>query len=199
MVRKQHKNGRPMRRTKYNGKKYFPYYLNEVANPGSKPPKWNTSMIVRALFLGTLGLTEREISIALGVHEHTINYWKRTKPEFKKALKKGKNVYINRVEDALQESATGYSHPAVHFSSHEGFVTETPYMKHYPPNVAAISFLLKNRARDRWLEPTEQNNQYNTFNILNVDLSEFTIEELKLMESVGLKQLTQNVGNRDSK
>ncbi len=66
-----------------------------VMNLGSKPVKWDKTMIFRALFLANLGLTEKEIAIAVDVHEHTIYYWKRTKPAFFDALQKeNKNTLI---------------------------------------------------------------------------------------------------------
>jgi hypothetical protein len=44
----------------------------------------------------------------------------------------------------------GYQHDDLHFSSYEGEVTATPYVKHYAPDTTAAIFWLKNRKPDDW-------------------------------------------------
>jgi len=188
-----------MRRTKFNGIQYPPYYLKDVANPGSMPTKWNKSMIARAFFLATEGFTDHKIAIALGVHKETIYYWKRTKPEFEEALKKGKDKWDDQVEQAMLESAVGYTHTDIHVSTtKDGKVIETPITKYYPPNVTAGIFWLKNRRRDKWADVhrLDQNVNINLAHIQHIDLNaEFTIAELEVLESVGLKQIAQHARN----
>ena len=161
-----------------------------VMNLGSKPVKWDKTMIFRALFLANLGLTEKEIAIAVDVHEHTIYYWKRTKPAFFDALQKGKQEYTNRVEKGLVESSVGYTHPAIHFSNHEGMVTQTPYIKHYPPNVAAMKFYLTNRAKDRWADIQQIDGIVQHKHSL--DLTNLSTTQLNALETIGVVELPEH-------
>ena len=81
MTRRNPPKKKGLTRTKFS--------TNGVKNPGSLPGKWNNTMAHRVLFLASLGLTEKQISIAVDVCVHSISYWKRTKPEFLEALQKG--------------------------------------------------------------------------------------------------------------
>ena len=195
MLRKRHKNGKPMRRTKFNGKTYTPYYLDNVANPGSMPNKWNKTMSPFVMFFASEGYTEKEIAIKLDVNLHTINYWKRTKPIFLEALEKGKDQYTNRVEKSLIENATGYTHPAIHFSVVDGTVIETPYIKQYPPNVTAQIFYLKNRARNRWMDVHRIEGHVQHRHVL--DLTNKTNQELQVLKTIGLVKLPEHGSNAD--
>ena len=162
-----------------------------VKNPGSKPAKWNHNMPLLSMFFASEGYTEKEIAIKLDVHVHTINYWKRTKPAFLEALSKGKDQYTNRVEKSLIENAVGYNHPAIHFSVINDKVVETPYIKHYPPNVTAQIFYLKNRARDRWMDVHKIEGQVNHRHVL--DLTNCSLEQLNALETIGLtKELPEH-------
>ena len=165
-----------------------------VKNPGSKPVKWNPSMALFAMFFASEGYTEKEIATKLDVHEHTINYWKRTKPTFLEALKKGKDHYTDRVEQSLIENAVGYTHPAIHFSVIDDTVVETSYLKHYPPNVTAQIFYLKNRARDRWMDVHKIEGEVNHRHVL--DLTNCSDEQLDALETIGLtKELPEHGTN----
>jgi len=166
-----------------------------VLNPGSKPGKWDESMIFRAMMLAMEGITEKKIAIALNVHEHTINYWKRTKPEFLEALQRGKAQYTERVEQSLVESAVGYSHPDTHFAVIDGEVIQTPTMKHYPPNVTAQIFFLKNRAPNRWQDVHRLEGSVQHRHIL--DLTKLSDKELKILENVGLVELPEHGDSND--
>jgi hypothetical protein len=70
--------------------------------------------------------------------------------QFLHALKGGKDSADDRVERSLYQRAVGYTYDAVHFSSFQGNVTETPYREHVAPDVVAQIFWLKNRRPDQW-------------------------------------------------
>jgi len=166
-----------------------------VMNPGSKPAKWNNTMAFRAMFLASLGLLEKEIALALDVHEHTINYWKRTKSEFLEALQKGKLEYTNRVESSLIESAVGYSHPDTDIRVVDGKIVMTPIIKHYPPNATAQIFYLKNRARDRWMDVHKIEGSVQHTHQL--DLTNLSMDQLSALESIGLVELPEHGSDTD--
>ena len=153
----------------------------------TKPVKWNEDRIRQAYLMALLfGATDTQISKVMGVSEHTITYWKRTKPEFLEALNKGKLTKDEQVERSLLERALGYSHPDVHISNYQGEITTTKITKHYPPSEVACIFWLKNRQRQKWADV-----QKSQINILHkhIDLTGFTRDQLELMESVGMKLL----------
>jgi len=186
---------RKLRRTKFNGIKYKPSYLDKVARPGSMPRKWEPGLALAVCFLAAEGYTEKEIAEKIDVHLHTINYWKRHKLDFKEALEKGKQQYEERVEQSLRESAVGYSHPAIYFSNHEGVVTQTPYTKHYPPNVAAIKFYLTNRARNRWADIQQIDGVM--LHKHQLDLTNLSMDQLSALESIGLVELPEHGSDTD--
>ncbi len=110
----------------------------------------------QALIFGEKGFTDKEIADFLGVTEQTVNNWKKSYPNFFESLKKGKAVADEKVERSLYNRATGYSHPDVHISNYQGNITITPIIKHYPPDVTAQIFWLKNRKPNEWRDKHEQ-------------------------------------------
>jgi len=169
-----------MTRTRFsNGKK--------IMQRTKKPVKWNEDRIRQAYLLALLfGATDVQIAKVMGVNEHTISYWKRTKPEFLEALNKGKLSKDEQVERSLFERAVGYSHSDVHISNYQGEITTTEIIKHYPPSEVACIFWLKNRQRQKWADI--QKSQID-INYKHIDLTAFTRDQLEMMESVGMKLL----------
>ena len=76
------------------------------------------------------GAIEEEIADELHINHATLDNWKKQYPEFRCALKAGKEASDDRVERSLYQLAIGWNGN--------------------PPNVAAAIFWLKNRRRDRW-------------------------------------------------
>jgi hypothetical protein len=96
------------------------------------------------------GLTDVMIGSILCIDERTLTRWKAD-PEFVSALKKGKDWADSQVIKSLYQRAVGYDdEKAIYFSTYEGDVTETPYTKHYAPDVVAQIFWLKNRQSVDW-------------------------------------------------
>ncbi|MEJ7466950.1 helix-turn-helix domain-containing protein, partial [Staphylococcus warneri] len=54
------------------------------------------------------GLTDEQIAKNLGVSKHSLIKWKKEKPDFLNAIKKGKEVSDYELENALHKRATGY-------------------------------------------------------------------------------------------
>lgn len=96
------------------------------------------------------GFTDQELADFYSVSKVTINNWKKQHKEFLYSLKEGKAEADRKVEMSLFERATGYYAPDIHFSAFEGIVTETEYIKHWPPDTTAAIFWLKNRKPDEW-------------------------------------------------
>jgi len=100
------------------------------------------------------GLTEDQICKNIGISHDTANQYKHRYPEFADALKKGKEVAITEVENALFKRALGYEYEEVKTSIRIVDGKETKFTermrKHMPSDVAACSILLKNKDRGNW-------------------------------------------------
>ena len=100
------------------------------------------------------GLTERQICKNLGICETTLNEYKKIHPELVAALKRGKEVVITELENALYKRARGYEYEETktYIKIEDG--REVKYTektkKHIPPDVAACSILLKNKDKGNW-------------------------------------------------
>lgn len=129
-------------------------------NPGKagRKSKFDPAYIEQVVKLCKLGATDREIADFFGVSEQTLNTWKKQYPEFLESLKRGKLEADAYVADRLFARATGYEHPDVHITAHQGKVIETKITKHYPPDTGAAIFWLKNRRPDVWRDKVETEN-----------------------------------------
>ena len=137
-----------------------------------------------------LGLTDEELADAFGVSFETITKWKQKYPEFRKQVRKGKQEADSHVAESLYKSACGFTAPEEKvFCNAQGEVTRVRTEKYYPPNINAAKFWLKSRQKELWrelwnVEHTGSVSQPIEFNRNKVDLSDFTDDELKLLESI---------------
>jgi hypothetical protein len=99
------------------------------------------------------GLTEEQICANIGVGHTAFNEYKKQYPELAEALKKGKEVLITEIENALVKRALGYSYEETKVSIRDvdgkqvKFTEKTT--KCQPPDVAACFILLKNKDKER--------------------------------------------------
>lgn len=93
------------------------------------------------------GLTDEEIFANIGVSRPTFYDWLKKSPNILNALKKGREVSIQLVENALFKIACGY-YVEESFIDDKG--RETTKIKHIPPNLGAQVFILKNRKPKYW-------------------------------------------------
>jgi hypothetical protein len=112
--------------------------------------KFNTLLNVKIAALYGSGKTDKQVAEFLGVSLRTIYYWKASQPDFLRSLKEGKDVADELVISSLFRRATGYSHPDEKIFIHEGMVIRAKTQKHYPPDVTAAIFWLKNRRPEEW-------------------------------------------------
>jgi len=99
----------------------------------------------------------REMSSIIGVSFTTIRNWIGTEGEFRDLVDSARDVADGIVEATLFHRAIGYSAPAVKifYDSNKGEVVEHHYTEHYPPDVTAMIFWLKNRQPEIWREKQE--------------------------------------------
>lgn len=98
-------------------------------------------------------MTEKQICKNLGISVETANQYKHRYPEFADAIKKGKEVAITELENALFKRALGYDYEETKTSIKMVDGKETKFTektkKHMPSDVAACFILLKNKDRER--------------------------------------------------
>lgn len=97
-----------------------------------------------------LGATDKDLSDLFDVKEQTINNWKNDYPEFLESLKASKAMSDELVKRSLFERATGYLHPEDKIFNDNGKPLIVPTIRHYPPDVTACIFWLKNRDPENW-------------------------------------------------
>ena len=127
------------------------------------------------------GLTQKDIAKNMHVSESSLRDWKKKFSELNEALKEGKDAADRVVENALYKSATGYTvkvrEPVkiklVDYDPETGRkIRETETWQaiekeiHYPANVTAQIFWLKNRKPDQWRDRVDQVQQLPTNGVL---------------------------------
>lgn len=121
------------------------------------------------------GLSEKQMQTNLGIGKTTFEEYKKLHPDFKAALKKGKEVFITEVENALAKRALGYDHEEtktyIKFEDGKEVRYQERSVKHYPPDVGACAILLKNKDRGNWAD-----------NPMKIDLEKELLEFKKEME-----------------
>ncbi|MFZ5783986.1 MAG: helix-turn-helix domain-containing protein [Pseudomonadota bacterium] len=124
-----------------------------AASRGGRPSKFDDRYIGEAYGLALLGATDKEIAQFWQVSEATLNTWKQQHPEFLESLTRGKVQADTEVSRRLFQRAIGYSNErAVKIFMPAGAKEPVyaPYTEHYPPDVTAAIFWLKNRQRTKW-------------------------------------------------
>jgi len=121
----------------------------------ARPTKYKSEYTEEAKKLCFLGATDDDLANFFGVSDTTINAWKKKHPEFLASLKGAKKEADAKVVKSLYQRATGYDHEDTHFASYEGDIISEQYIKHWPPDVTACIFWLKNRQPERWRDVQE--------------------------------------------
>jgi len=102
------------------------------------------------------GLSEEQICKNLRICRNTLNDYKNKYPDVVSVLKKGREVLITEVENALIKRALGFKYEEV-----ETYVKEVngvkaqmikKVTKYYPPDVGACAFVLKNKDKENWCD-----------------------------------------------
>lgn len=117
---------------------------------GQKPSKYHDDIPRMTRKACEMGATDQDLADLFGVHRDTIFAWHEQYPAFAAARAEAKEALDARVEHSLFQRAVGYSHADTDIRVADGVVVQTPMTKHYPPDVVAGIFWLKNRRPDRW-------------------------------------------------
>jgi hypothetical protein len=100
--------------------------------------------------MARFGATDVEIADALGIVESRFYVWMNQYPEFKEAVRAGKELFDDRVENSMGRRAVGYTYKTEKVFSN-GF--RATVHEHIPPDVGAGTNWLVNRKR--WSRRTE--------------------------------------------
>lgn len=98
------------------------------------------------------GCTLEEIARNMGIRRETLGLWNRNRPLISNAVKEGRQMAIEAVENALFRRAAGQCTvtETVEFTDAEGKTTTKVVTKELPPDTGALVFFLKNRIPDRY-------------------------------------------------
>jgi hypothetical protein len=155
---------------------------------GGRPSKYDRRFVEEARKLALLGATDDEMAAFWDVSVATLNTWKSAHPEFLEALKEGKLSADAKVAERLYSRATGYSNPhAVKIFMPAGAdePVYAPFTEHYPPDVTAAIFWLKNRQRWKWRDRQEHEHTGKDGGpIETVSLVKYSDEQLDQLERI---------------
>ncbi|SPF55705.1 conserved hypothetical protein [Candidatus Desulfosporosinus infrequens] len=142
------------------------------------------------------GCTELQVCKNLGISVCTINEYKKKYPELVKALRKGRDVAITELENALFKRAAGMSYEETKVSIRDVDGVQVKFTekttKYALPDVAAIYILLKNKDRGNWSDNPvkadlerqmfEFHKLIETAKVFGEDIEELKPEEVKALE-----------------
>ena len=127
----------------------------QATNAIGRPTLYRPEYADQARRLCLLGLTDEELAGFFEVSLSTIYEWANRHPAFSDARARGKIAADAKVAERLYHRALGYRHADVHITTYEGEVTQTPVVKHYPPDTQAATWWLKNRHPKKWKDRSE--------------------------------------------
>lgn len=148
-------------------------------------------------WLALAGMTEYEMANIFGVSDAVFNIWKKSRPDFLKALQSGRMEAVGVAAHSLFKVANGYSHQSVklipnrikEFNPDTGKVVreyteviEHPYIKHYPPNVTALLRFLAAKYPEVWGEKSEVRHSGEVTH--SIDASKLTKKQLKTLRAI---------------
>lgn len=145
---------------------------------GGRPSAFKPEFIERAAKLYRDGAIDEEVARSFGVALSTLYKWKAEIPEFSEAVKAAREVVTDKVEAALFKRATGCTVPAIHFTSFEGNVTQTPYLEFYPPDTGAALGWLKANRPEKYREVTKMEHSGKIAGG-SAQVEEMTVEEIE--------------------
>ena len=159
--------------------------------PVGRPSDYSIELCEQAHTLAQQGATDREIAQHLGVNQATYYRWRNSHPEFREAIRLGKEGADQRVESALYHRAVGYTFDSLKILQHDGKPVLVPYAEHVPPDVSAAKMWLTNRKPTEWREKSADDPPPG----LNVDIDIMSIaKSVAYLLQLGAQRQSQDVG-----
>jgi hypothetical protein len=146
--------------------------------------------------LAVLGATELDMAAAFEVPQATIKWWKRNRPEFKKACDDGTLGLISGAAQGLARRALGYEYDeevCTYDRNTKTYIKTTKKMYMHPDPWAAAR-LLELKARNYNWSVTQQIQINNINTNIDINYNELTTEQLLVLKEISQKGLPQNAG-----
>ena len=115
-----------------------------------RPTRFHPAMCEEAHNYCLLGATNDELAEFVDVSPSTIDNWLANHPDFEEAVKSGRTVADAKVARGLYARAVGYERKVEREVILGGELKPLAGTVHYPPNVQACIFWLRNRSRRTW-------------------------------------------------
>jgi hypothetical protein len=112
--------------------------------------KYDPAFAGAARDLAERGALDRDLARAFGIHLKTLEQWRLRHTAFGEAVRRGKAVADDAVEQALFRKATGYSHVRERIFLHGEAVIRCEIVEHFPPSERAAGFWLSRRRPRVW-------------------------------------------------
>ena len=117
-----------------------------------RPTSFHPDMSEQAHNYCLLGATNDELAEFFGMSPRTIDNWIAQRSGFAEAVKTGRVIADARVARAIYTRAVGYERKVEREVILRGELKPVASTVHYPPNVQACIFWLRNRRRRTWRE-----------------------------------------------
>jgi hypothetical protein len=157
--------------------------------------RWSDDYPRWAYRLTLKGATNKELAEAFECNVQTIDYWMRTKPKFREAVRAGKERADAVIAEAFYNSAKGYDVTEERIYMDKGKPIVVTVTRHIKGDPWAQKQWLATRCRAEWGDITRIETKNTNINIFKIQLDGLSTEELKLVEKLHLKELSQNIGD----
>ena len=118
-----------------------------------RPTLYDPALCDQAHNYCLLGATNDDLAEFLDVSPRTIDRWIAERADFGDAVRRGRVVADARVARSLYERAVGYDRTLERTAIVGGELKPVTSTVHYPANVQACVFWLRNRRRRTWSDP----------------------------------------------
>jgi hypothetical protein len=117
--------------------------------PG-RPTLHKPEFAEQAYKLCLAGATTEDLADCFEVSRSAIDKWLQSRPEFAQAVRRGRALADGDVAEKLYSRAIGYTCKTIKILLYRGAPVEVPHTVHYPPDVRACTFWLRNRRPQQW-------------------------------------------------
>ena len=121
------------------------------------------------------GATVDEMCFEIGISRSTFYRWIEKYRPFRDAVKKGRDVAIEIVEETLFKRACGYTteETTVSLDGDGNKNKTTIHNRHVPPSEVAMIFYLKNMCPEKWRDKQETANEKNIVINIPADMYDY--------------------------
>jgi hypothetical protein len=120
--------------------------------PGGRPTVYKPDYAETARICCTLGATNPVLAERFEVSRSTIDRWIADIPDFRDAVRKGREIADETVASALYSRAIGTRQEVTKAFCHQGKPVTVTYTTELPPDVQACIYWLRNRRPGQWRE-----------------------------------------------